>query len=108
MIYANCIDACFDCVKAAERCAFEGTKDGKKKCPADMCCSVMCAEICALVGRLTARGHCTKDLYELCAKTCDKCVNECGKVDHEYACDCAAAAKKCAEACRKCMEDCDR
>ena len=121
MIYKNCIDACFDAVKAAERCAFDCCHKESKECSTDKHCSthehkhccaskhccVMCADICALVGRMTARGCCSKDLYELCAKMCDDCANHCGKVDHAHTKACALAAKKCAEACRAaCKEDC--
>jgi len=98
MIYKKCIDACFDCVKACERCAYEGEKR------MDTCTD--CAEICTLVGRLTARGHCSSKLYKLCAEICDDCAKECAKLSDEYARDCVTAAKACAEACRKCEADC--
>ncbi|MBI2707890.1 MAG: four-helix bundle copper-binding protein [Proteobacteria bacterium] len=106
MIYKECIDACFDTVKAAERCAFE--RKDSKECSSEMSCCIACAEICTLVGRLTARGCCTKDFYEFCAKVCDDCTNKCGKMEGEYAKACAAAAKRCAEACRKCQKDCEK
>ncbi len=123
MIYKNCIDACFDVVKAAERCGFEcchkESKESKecstekhcstdKHCCASKHCCTLCADVCTLVGRMTARGFCSKDLYELCAKICDDCANHCGKVDHEYTKACALAAKKCADACRVCHTDCQK
>lgn len=100
MIYKNCIDACFDCVKACERCAHEGKER------MDICHT--CAEICTLVGRVTARGHCSSKIYKLCAEICDECVKKCEKLDDEYAKDCVKAAKKCAEACRTCAADCEK
>lgn len=103
-MYKECIDACFECVKAAERCGSE-CKDSKE-CPSGKACCMSCAEICTLVGRLTARGCCGKDFYAVCAKICDDCTNKCGKMDNEHAKCCATAAKKCADACRKCQEDC--
>ena len=105
-MYKECIDACFDAVKAAERCGYQCADT--KECPNHKSCCAACAEICMLVGRLTARGICTKDFYELCTKICDDCANICGKMDHECAQTCAAAAKRCAEACRKCQEDCGK
>jgi len=107
MIYKNCIDACFDCVKACDRCACEGCKTSKECAPVHAC-TASCAEVCNLVGRQTARGLCCSDLYELCAKYCDECAKQCEKSDHEHAKSCAAAAKKCAEACRKCQTDCEK
>ena len=107
IIYKNCIDACFDCVKACDRCANEGCKISKE-CTYGHDCASVCAEVCNLVGRLTARGHCCSDLYELCAKYCDECAKKCEKIEHEYAKACAAAAKKCAEACRVCKADCEK
>lgn len=105
MIYKNCIDACFETVKAAERCAFDccGKAGG---CSSHKKCCIACSEICTVVGRLTARGCCTKDFYQLCIKVCEDCHNHCGKMDHELTCACAAAAKKCAECCHQCLEDC--
>lgn len=107
MIYKNCIDACFDCVKACDRMAFEGCKAGKE-CTSGHACAVACADVCNLVGRETARNLCCSDLYELCAKYCDHCAKECEKIDHAFAKDCVAAAKKCAEACRKCQTECEK
>jgi len=105
MIYKNCIDACFDCVKAAERCACDCKESG---CSSDKQCCMACAEICTLVGRLTARGCCTKEFYEFCAKICEECAHKCGKKDDEYSKVCALNAKKCADACRTCQADCKR
>ncbi len=104
MIFKNCIDACFDCVQAFDRCCGEGCKTS------DECHSVRekletCAEICNLVGRLTAKGFCFPEVYELCARYCEECAKDCEKVDHEYVKACAVAAKKCAEACRECHKD---
>ncbi|MBS0272124.1 MAG: four-helix bundle copper-binding protein [Proteobacteria bacterium] len=107
MIYKNCIDACFECVKACERCACEGYKTSKE-CTSAHDLATTCADICALVGRLTAKGLCCSDLYELCANYCEDCARKCEKIDHEYAKACAAAAKKCAEACRQCQADCEK
>lgn len=100
MIYKNCIDACFDCVKACERC----THEGKER----MACCHTCAEMCTLVGRVTARGHCSSKLYKLCAEICDECAHKCGKLDDEKSKDCVKAAKKCADACRLCAEDAEK
>lgn len=108
MIYKNCIDACFECVKACDRCACEGCKTSKEECTSTHDCAVICAEVCALVGRLTAKGLCCDKLYELCAHYCDKCVAHCEKNDHEHVQACVAAAKKCAEACRQCKTDCEK
>jgi hypothetical protein len=105
MIYKECIDKCFDCVKACDRCSEEGGKTSKE-CRESHDMLTVCAEVCALVGRLTAKGICCGDIYDLCAKICDECAQKCNKIDHAYAKDCADAAKKCAEACRKCSMDC--
>lgn len=119
MIYKDCIDACFDTIKAAERCAFEGKHSKRcsscssegcssEGCSSEISCCIACSEICAVVGRLTARGCCTKEFYEFCAKICDNCAEECGKMDDDYSKACSAAAKKCAECCRKCQKDCEK
>ncbi|MBX9786582.1 MAG: four-helix bundle copper-binding protein [Alphaproteobacteria bacterium] len=105
MIYKNCIDACFDCVKACDRCSCEGCDISKDCGPLRDCC-VLSAEVCNLVGRLTARGICCAELYDICAKICDDCAKECSKVNNEYAKACAEACKKCAETCRACSTDC--
>jgi hypothetical protein len=107
MIYKNCIEACFDCVKACDRCACEGCKTSKE------CTSVhdyvtACADVCNLVGRLTAKGLCCSALYALCAEYCDDCAKHCERVNHEYAKACAIAAKKCAEVCRECHKDAEK
>jgi hypothetical protein len=107
MIYKNCIDACFDCVKACDRCSDEGSKISKE-CTYSHDMTSVCAEVCNLVGRLTSRGLCCSELYELCAKYCDECARTCEKINHEYAKSCAISAKKCAEACRACKTDCDK
>ena len=107
MIYNNCIDACFNSVKALDHFAFEGFKPSKERVPGHEW-AVACAEVCNLVGRQTARGLCCSDLYELCARQCDECVEKCDKINHEHAKRCAEAAKKCAEACRQCQADCEK
>lgn len=107
MIYKNCIDACFECVKVCDRCTCEGCKTSKE-CITAHDWTAACAEVCALVGRLTAKGLCCGKLYELCAHYCDKCVEHCEKTNHEYAQACVIAAKKCAEACRQCKTDCEK
>ncbi len=107
MIYKNCIDACFDTVKACDRCCCEGWK-ASKECASVHDWAASCAEVCALVGRLTAKGLCCPDLYEVCATYCDHCAQHCDKIDHAYAKACAVAARKCAEACRQCKVDCEK
>lgn len=102
MIYHDCIDACFACVKACDRFAFEGAQ-GK-----EMGICVVAADVAALVARLTARNLCCQELYEVCAKICMECAKHCEKMDHEFAKACIEACKKCAEACHKCHEGCDK
>lgn len=107
MIYKQCIDNCFDAVKACDRLSVEGCETAKDCKPAH-CHAVICAEVCALVGRLTAKGICHKELYELCAKICDECNTKCESIDNKYTKDCKDACKKCAESCRACSEDCKK
>jgi hypothetical protein len=104
MIYKQCIDACFDCVKACDRLSVEGCEK-TKECLPGHCHSIRCAEVCNLVGRLTAKGICPKDMYELCAKVSDECAKKCEGIDNEYGKACLESCKKCAEACRTCHED---
>jgi len=61
-----------------------------------------------MVGRLTAKGVCHKELYELCAKICDECATKCEGAENNFVKDCAAACKKCAASCRVCQEDCKK
>lgn len=107
MIYKQCIDACFDCVKACDRSSCEGCKTAKECLPSH-CHTIICAEICNMVGRLTAKGVCHKELYELCAKICDECATKCEGAENNFVKDCAAACKKCAASCRVCQEDCKK
>lgn len=124
MIYKQCIDACFDSIKACDRyaaecykeskeskeCAVDSTEacDTSKKCTPGHCHAIIAAEVCALVGRLTAKGICHKELYELCAKICDECAAKCERTDNQHANACAVACKKCAESCRSCQADCEK
>ena len=105
MIYKQCIDACMDTTKACDRLSGEGCEKSKECHPAH-CHSILAAEVCTLVGRLTAKGICHKELFDICAKICDECGEKCKSIDHEYAKDCADACKNCAEKCRTCSEDC--
>lgn len=114
MIYKQCIDACFDAVKACDRYCFEHCKgaahedEKSKECCERHCKALVCAEVCNLVGRLTAKGLCHKELYELCAKVCEDCADACKGCDNEYVKDCAAICKKCADSCHTCKEDCKK
>jgi len=112
MIYKQCIDSCFDCVKACDRFSVEGCEKSKE-CEPGHCHAIICADVCNLVGRLTSKGVCDKELYELCAKVCDefakKCESaKCEGVNAEYIKASVEAAKKCAETCRVCQEDCKK
>src|ERR1700722_1023896 len=107
MIYKQCIDACFESVKASDRCSGEACKTDKE-CATSHCHTSSAAEVCNLVGRLTAKGVCSKELYELCAKICEECAEKCQGTESKLTKDCAAACKKCAEACRACYEDCKK
>lgn len=106
MIYKQCIDACFDATKACDRYGAEGLHD--KGCPPGHCHAIIAGEVCTLVGRLTAKGVCHKELFELCAKICEECAEKCKNSDNEHAKDCTVACKKCAETCRVCQEDCKK
>lgn len=105
MIYKNCIDHCFDVVKACDRFCGEACETGKE-CKHCHCHALICADVCNMVGRLTAKGVCTKEMYELCAKVCEGCKGKCDDVDHKYAKECLEACKKCAESCKECAADC--
>ncbi len=105
MIYKECIDKCFDAVKACDRCSEEDCKISAE-CAKSHHMTVICSEICLVVGRLTAKGICYKELYEMCAKICDECSAKCCKLEHPHAKCCSEALKACAEACRKCSADC--
>lgn len=107
MIYKQCIDRCFDSVKACDRLSGEACKTASE-CKSGHCHAMVCAEVCNLVGRLTAKGACHKELYDLCAKICEKCDEKCETIDHQFAKDCKEACKKTAEACRVCAEDCKK
>jgi len=105
MIYKECIDKCFDAVKACDRCSEEGCQISAE-CAKSHNMTVICSEICLLVGRLTAKGICYKELYEMCTKICDECAAKCCKLEHPHAKCCSEVLKACAEACRKCSADC--
>ncbi|MBA3814794.1 MAG: hypothetical protein H0X26_10015 [Alphaproteobacteria bacterium] len=107
MIYKKCIDACMDATKACDRLSVEGCKKSTECCPGH-CHAIVAAEVSNLIGRLTAKGMCCKDLFELCAQVCEGCAEKCKGMDHEHAQECVDACKKCAETCRACHEDCKK
>ena len=105
MIYKQCIDACFEAVKANERCAYEALSESKKQCSDREAC-IICSDICDVTARLCSRGEAHHDMFEFCTKTCDETAERCDAVGHEYAQASAQAARKAAEACRQCATDC--
>ncbi|HUX80595.1 MAG TPA: hypothetical protein VMW10_12750 [Alphaproteobacteria bacterium] len=107
MIYKDCIDASLDCVKACDRFAFEGFNPSEAHVHGHEW-AVSCSEVCNVVGRQTARGLCSSDLYEVCANYCDETAKKCDKINHEHAKICASSARKCADACRECKKDCEK
>jgi len=100
----ECMDACQECIKSCDACC----ADNAKECESTHPHSIVCAEFCALVRSLTEKGICPKEVYELGAKICEKCAEECGKIDNQSTKSCATACKKCAESCRACHADCKR
>jgi hypothetical protein len=107
MIYKECIDRCFETVKACDRLSVKEC-EADKDCKPAHCHAVICAEVCALVARLTAKGICHKELYDLCANICDECHAKCNGIDNKCAKDCEEACKKSAESCRACAADCKK
>ncbi len=105
MIYKECIDACFDAVKAAERCAYEVLSDSKDQNQDREAC-IICSDICDVTGRLCSRGEAHEDLFDFCAKTCEEAAGCCDEIDHEFARQAAHAARQAAEKCRTCATDC--
>ena len=104
-MFKECLDSCFLAVMACERCAFELCAKSTEHASCMAAC-INCADIATMTGRICARGLAEKDIFELCAKYCDKCAAECDKISHQFAVECAEACRKCAEKCRSCQTAC--
>lgn len=91
------------CVAACEHCATAclGEDDVRMMV---RCISLDrdCADICALTGRLLARGsqH-GQHLLRECAEICRLCAEECARHEAAHCQECATACRRCEEACRQ-------
>ncbi len=104
-MYKECIDASFDCVKAAERCAYDLCSKSDEHAKYLRTC-VLCADVCDLIAKLCAGGMATKEAFEFCAKTCEDSAKKCESIDHEYAKKFVEEARKCADKCGACSASC--
>lgn len=107
MMYKECIDNCFDLVKACQRCAFASCDSEEISCEAFNQC-VVTSEIADATARLCASGLADKDLFEYCAKVAEKCAKNCSTSNHEHAKACAEAAQKVVKKCNECSKDCEQ
>jgi hypothetical protein len=96
--YADCIEACEECIVAAEAC-LASLADEPDATDCLQCCRE-CVDICHLVVLALARdSRYTKDYARLCARICEWCANQCIERDDLY-------SQRCAEACRRCVDEC--
>ncbi|MDB5850352.1 MAG: ferredoxin [Rhodoferax sp.] len=97
-----CLAACRACADACNRCAAACLAEEHVRMMARCIALDMdCAETCALVAALIARGSVhAQAACVFCAEVCEACAEECGQHDAEHCQDCAEACRACAADCR--------
>ena len=101
----ECVKICSDCASLCHACyahCAEQVAAGKKGHAESMKLCLDCGEICDLCAKLAARnGPTLAEVQKLCAKTCEKCAEACGKFeDNKLMSDCAEQCRKCAKHCK--------
>lgn len=99
--YRSCIEACYECADASDRCAVACLAESNAaKMARCIRLTLDCAQICRLAAAYMARDSEMVDvIWEICAQVCDTCAEECGQHANEH-------CKHCAEACRHCADEC--
>jgi hypothetical protein len=101
-----CADCTLECESCARHCAMLVLK-GEKKHFHTMATCIDCGDICAVAGRVVARGGpMSATICDSCARACDDCGKACetsGPAD-EHMKRCAKACRVCAKACREMLK----
>lgn len=99
--FRSCIQACYDCADACDRCTVAClTEPDAGKLARCIRLNMDCAQICRLAAACMARDSEMVDvIWEICAQACETCAEECAQHTMEH-------CRLCAEACRHCADEC--
>mmetsp|Transcript_23632 Transcript_23632/g.33072 ORF Transcript_23632/g.33072 Transcript_23632/m.33072 type:complete len:128 (+) Transcript_23632:323-706(+) len=100
-----CVECASTCSKTETYCIMKG---GAHTDPNHLTLMVDCKEICIVAGDFMIRGSENHSLTcGICAEICEKCANDCQRVDpnDKVMKECAEKCTECAEMCRKLSKD---
>ncbi|MDD7794091.1 four-helix bundle copper-binding protein [Clostridium sp. 'White wine YQ'] len=101
--HQSCIDICSKCAQICNECLNLCLHESDVKSRIDCIRTLQdCAEICTTSACFMSRGSGSiKEICNLCAVICEKCIVECEMHDDEHCKTCANICSQCADECRK-------
>lgn len=91
------LQAIMECMIVCIACSVKCIEEGHKK-TAILCAE--CADVCDLaIKSASSQSEFNNHIMELCAQVCQRCAEECRKMQVQHCIECAEACNQCAEAC---------